>query len=74
MRTIALELERGLPLPQALAALLLIADQTPERYGRPAARWLAKLISETRAVELDAVRELASVLGTHRHRQLKSGS
>jgi hypothetical protein len=60
---IALAEARDLPhvnLADALALLLLIRDQTPERYERAAARWLGRYCLETRGVGL---REGLLVLG-----------
>jgi hypothetical protein len=49
--TAARDLPR-LSLSDALALLLLIAEQDPERFGRAAARWHARFALEARTLDL----------------------
>jgi hypothetical protein len=55
----AAELPR-LDLGEALEVLLLMADQTPERYDRAAARWLGRLALERPATTLAELRLAAA--------------
>ena len=63
VRAAALELPR-LTVDDALAVLLVIRAGEPERYEHAAVRWLGKLITDTRALELaDAELALAALRG-----------
>jgi hypothetical protein len=51
----------------ALALLLLIREKAPERYGRAAARWLARWLAETPDADLeDGIFVLAALRGLTR--------
>ena len=64
--TLALTEARDLPhvdLTDALALLLLIRDQAPDRYGRAAGRWLGRYCVETSAGLDEAAYLLGALTG-----------
>jgi len=66
--TAARHLPKPLSLADALALLLLIAEQDPPRYGRAAARWHGRFVVECGVDSEDAelaLAALASIGTTH---------
>jgi hypothetical protein len=75
--TLAVTEARDLPhvdLADALALVLLIRDQAPERYGRAAGRWLGRYCAETPDAGLDDAAYLLGALSALRSRHPRTGA
>lgn len=52
----------GLGLGDALALCVVLADRDPARYGRAAARWVARFVAEAPDVSLEETQLVAAAL------------